>query len=471
MDPLKRKKYRLLLDKLEFVSVVDRPAQETATVRLVKRDTLQPEHQIQARVVKTDDELGLVFCWAITSKVDGVEYFDLQGDNVEEADLIKVAAAFMEAGGASDTMHDENATGRVLFAMPWTPEVAKGFLGPDFEATTTGLMVAIKPHPDVFAKVKNGTYNGVSIGGHGFRRELAEKGVEKKMALTSKAAGHTHTIHYTEESQGGYTGWTDDHDHPFVIGADGEITIGAAMGHTHRLAQVSKSDEPTDYGEETMKDAKQLAEELSKAQAEIETLKARAEKAERLASMTAAERRHYAALAPVDQSAFLAKSADERAAVVAKDAELDEVVYTTRSGIQLTKRDEQRDPTRVALAKENDTMAAELETSRLEKRAEAEIPALPATAQVRVALLKAVDAIEDEEVRKEAHRVLGAASTALSKGMETLGARREALTKSGQDFEAKVSEIMKRDSVSKASAMSRAASEFPEEFAAYQGVS
>ena len=168
-------RYRLKLSRLDFVSPVDTPAQETATVVLLKRGAAE-ELDGKARVVKMDDSLGLVFCWAFTSSVDNAPYFDLQGDAIDE-DFVKAAAEFMENGGATDEMHDGNPDGRVLFAMPMTPEIAKAF---GVVTKTTGLMVALKPSPEVYAKFKSGEYTGVSIAGLGERQAI--KAATKSLA-------------------------------------------------------------------------------------------------------------------------------------------------------------------------------------------------------------------------------------------------------------------------------------------------
>lgn len=166
MPPAAR--YKLKLAKLDFVSPVDTPAQESARVLLFKS---ADSFEAFAQVAKVSDDLGLVFCWAFTStNPDGTAYHDLQGDAID-TDFLKAAAEFMENGGATDELHDGVQTGRVVFAMPMTPEIAKAY---GVETKTVGLMVALKPPPDVLAKFKDGTYTGVSIAGTG-SRELIEK--------------------------------------------------------------------------------------------------------------------------------------------------------------------------------------------------------------------------------------------------------------------------------------------------------
>jgi hypothetical protein len=160
-------RYRLKLKRLDFVSAVDDPAQETAKVLLIKRRQVDGV----AHVAKVADELGLVFCWAFTSKAAGEDYFDLHGDTIDQ-DFIKAAAEFMEHGGAVDEMHDGETTGRVVFAMPMTPDVAKAF---GIETDTVGLMVALRPSAEALAKFKSGEYTGVSIAGIGEREQVSSK--------------------------------------------------------------------------------------------------------------------------------------------------------------------------------------------------------------------------------------------------------------------------------------------------------
>lgn len=183
-------RFRLKLKRLDFISAVDMPAQETATALLLKSDGAVTA---TARVVKTSD-LGLVFGWALTAKSDGADYYDRQGDNVVEDDLIRVAAEFMEQGGATDTQHDFERDGRVVFAMPMTAEVAQAF---GIETDTTGLMIAIKPSPDVFAKFKAGELTGFSIAGVGDRVPVDDAPAESPGTTKSTrtaSAPHRETI-------------------------------------------------------------------------------------------------------------------------------------------------------------------------------------------------------------------------------------------------------------------------------------
>ena len=74
--------------------------------------------------------------------------------------------------------------------------------------------------------------------------------MEKVLLLTSEVDGHQHMVEIDKwalERGGGHTDYTagdsvpegashvDHHQHPFIIGADGSVTIGAASGHTHEI--------------------------------------------------------------------------------------------------------------------------------------------------------------------------------------------------------------------------------------------
>lgn len=124
-----------------------------------------------ALVLKVDESLGLVFGWAIVSKVNGTEYFDVQGDHIPEHAMLKASADFMANSRVSKEMHVGEATGSVVFAWPMTSEIAKAM---GISTQFTGLMIAMKPNsPEILAKYRDGTYTGFSIGGKRIRQKDA----------------------------------------------------------------------------------------------------------------------------------------------------------------------------------------------------------------------------------------------------------------------------------------------------------
>jgi hypothetical protein len=215
-------RYKLKLKRLDFISPVDAPAQETAKVVLIKRKA-----EGVANVVKVADELGLVFCWAFTSKSEGADYYDLHGDNIDE-DFVAAAAEFMENGGPTDEMHDGEPDGRVVFAMPMTPEIAKAF---GVETQTTGLMIALKPSADVLAKFKSGEYTAVSIQGMGERVEDVGAAAAKSTRPTTTNQGDAMKIVVLTEAQ---------HAHYSKLSSD-DAEAFLAKSSVDRDADVSKA--------------------------------------------------------------------------------------------------------------------------------------------------------------------------------------------------------------------------------------
>lgn len=134
-----------------------------------------------SRILKTDTALGLVFGFAIVSKVRNdagelEDYHDLNVDvagphagkkipeNITEDAMFKAAvdAASQGVQMAGNDMHDGPDTGTFWFMFPLTEEIAKAL---DIVTKRTGLLVAYKPEPEVLAKFADGTYTGFSMEG------------------------------------------------------------------------------------------------------------------------------------------------------------------------------------------------------------------------------------------------------------------------------------------------------------------
>lgn len=442
-------RYKLKLNKLDFISAVDQPAQETAKVLLIKR---KGDVNGFARVAKVDEELGLVFCWAFTSKSEGSDYFDLHGDCIDQ-DFVKACADFMEGARAVDEMHDGQQTGRVVFAMPMTSEVAKAF---GVTTETEGLMVAIRPSAEALEKFKTGEYTGVSIAGTGYREPFEKsRPVTKRSSLTTATSGHTHLVTGHDEAQSGFTSsesmpgldYSGSHSHPWVKGGDGKIVIGEAQGHSHEVANTDSGIVDTtmvaarapvkrvgvlgDARKSTTANAGSIVKPqtlLSKQEnqmdptEQIATLTKRTEALSKmlvvLAAMAPAQREYVAKLAPADLETFLAKPDTDRDAIVAKAAEADPVAYTTKSGLAIRKS---AGELAIAMAKQLDDAHEQLAKSRIEadqarfeKRAQEEIGHLAGETIVKVAALKALDSITDEKVRGEAIAMLKGADAAMA---------------------------------------------------------
>lgn len=142
------------------------------------------------RILKVNESHGLVFGWAIVSKLrnaagDLEDYYDL---NVDQDGVLKgqrvpehitedaVLKAFAEAAGTGfsmvgNVMHKGEDSGHFPGLFPMTEEIAKA-LG--IVTDRTGLLVCYKPEPEVLAKFKNGTFTGFSIEGGRVEHEELE---------------------------------------------------------------------------------------------------------------------------------------------------------------------------------------------------------------------------------------------------------------------------------------------------------
>lgn len=123
-----------------------------------------------AKVSTINKKLGIVFGWATESLRKGERYFDTQGDHYAEDAMVADFADFMLKSRTAGEMH-EVVDGDVVFLFPLTSELAKAM-----EITTqrTGVMVGIKPSPEVLAKFESGEYTGFSIGGERLEEEVVE---------------------------------------------------------------------------------------------------------------------------------------------------------------------------------------------------------------------------------------------------------------------------------------------------------
>lgn len=115
-----------------------------------------------AKVLKVQEELGLVLGWGIICTEKGEPYFDLQKDHIPEDSMLKAATDFMLNSRRAKEMHCRADAGEVVFAFPLTSDVKKAF---EIECSKTGLMVVLKPDAEMLEKFKSGELTGFSIGG------------------------------------------------------------------------------------------------------------------------------------------------------------------------------------------------------------------------------------------------------------------------------------------------------------------
>jgi hypothetical protein len=122
-----------------------------------------PPPTVRYQLLKADDNLGLIFGWAIVSSENGEPYYDTQGDHIPEDAMLSAAADFMLSNRSMKVMHEGKKAGSVVFAWPMTEEIARAM---GISGERTGLMIAVKPdNPNVLARFRDKQYTGFSIGG------------------------------------------------------------------------------------------------------------------------------------------------------------------------------------------------------------------------------------------------------------------------------------------------------------------
>lgn len=359
------KYHDLKLKTLKFLSAVDFPAQETATVALVKRkggNTIAGRF----RVSKLDEEMGIVFGWALTDATKAGAYVDLQGDHVlADNDLLKAALEFVRSGANADEMHNRKAAGGwVPFVLPVDKSIAE-WLGIE----QTGLIAGMQPTAEVFAKFKSGEYTGFSIDGTGERKPV-EKSAIATLDLAKLAADLAPLVAAALKAEDAAE--EDDED-------DSEMEESEKADDEE--ATDPDDDDETEKRKETatMSDIAKLNAQITALTSERDTLKGKVEAFEKAAA--------------------------------------DVVVYkrTNGSGIEFRKGD---DPRLVAMAKEADEAA---EMASLSKRVEKLLKHSSGTDKVKAAVLKAVDGIADEATRTAALEMLAAGDGAQALLQQSVG--------------------------------------------------
>ncbi len=120
-------------------------------------------------ILKVDTERRIVWGWASVCTMKGETVTDLQGDRIAPAQMEKMADRFMRSARAAKAMHYGDDVGEVIHSFPMTKELADAFgIQSDREGWITGTYIK---SDEEWAKVRNGTYKGLSIGGRARRKE------------------------------------------------------------------------------------------------------------------------------------------------------------------------------------------------------------------------------------------------------------------------------------------------------------
>jgi myosin heavy subunit len=246
--------------------------------------------------------------------------------------------------------------------------------------------------------------------------------------------------------------------------------------------EVAKSVKLVADLETTKNDLKTATAALTKSTADIEALKAEAEKAK---SKMPADEEEYAASMKDDkaQKAFREMAPEARKAAMAKAKADDEVLKVEGVGeIRKSVVGEAQFALFKAQQVQNETIRKDLDAERdLRKRAELTksvetgfMKDFTGKTDDKVDVLKAIESITDEKVRKNLTDMLETGAKAVKAAFTTLGHGGQGsldpdVKKAADDFMAKVTEIKRAEKCSHMEAMQKAQKEHPALFKAYQG--
>jgi hypothetical protein len=207
-----------------------------------------------------------------------------------------------------------------------------------------------------------------------------------------------------------------------ISGVDKPCQQPALMTIMKRAPLADPASIPSQDPPQPMSDKNPTPEQLAKALADNEALTAELAVMKAVSELPGDQRTHYDALTQEEQSEFLAKSADARAAIIAAAADDDAVIYKSTSGTEYRKSDDIR---LINQAKEADELrkqlvdlAAEKAQASFEKSASDDLAHLPGELPVKVAVLKALSTL-DEATHTAAMEMLKAQSA--SPAFETAG--------------------------------------------------
>ena len=125
------------------------------------------------KVEKVNDDEMLAFGWAsVAFRSDGEQVEDWQGDLIDEEDLEAAAYDFVQFSREGGEMHERGGAAVIVESVVFTKEKQR-MLGLPEGALPVGWWIGFRvTDPDVWDKVKDGTYADFSIEGTGERVEV-----------------------------------------------------------------------------------------------------------------------------------------------------------------------------------------------------------------------------------------------------------------------------------------------------------
>lgn len=137
----------------------------------------KPEDVIKGKfkIMKSDDDKMLAFGWAnVSMRVDGEVIEDWQNDIVEPEELEKAAYDYVLLYREGGEMHERGGAAVLIESVVFTEEKMQA-MGIPAGTLPVGWWIGFKvTDPDVWEKVKDGTYPMFSIEGEAERVQVEE---------------------------------------------------------------------------------------------------------------------------------------------------------------------------------------------------------------------------------------------------------------------------------------------------------
>ncbi len=139
---------------------------------IIKKNDCSPVHG-KFRIAKSDDDRMLAFGWAnVSVRTDGELIEDWQDDIVEPEELENAAYKFVEFYREGGEMHERGGAAVLVESVVFTEEKQR-VIGIPEGTLPVGWWIGFKvTDPDVWEKVKDGTYSMFSIEGEAERIEV-----------------------------------------------------------------------------------------------------------------------------------------------------------------------------------------------------------------------------------------------------------------------------------------------------------
>lgn len=135
----------------------------------------KPEDVVKGKfkIMKSDDDKMLAFGWAnVSMRVDGEVIEDWQNDIVEPEELEKAAYDYVLLYREGGEMHERGGAAVLIESVVFTEEKMQA-MGIPADTLPVGWWIGFKvTDPDVWEKVKDGTYPMFSIEGEAERVQV-----------------------------------------------------------------------------------------------------------------------------------------------------------------------------------------------------------------------------------------------------------------------------------------------------------